>query len=80
MELNITLYFRRARAALAAEREAFEQEKTEYAELHQRQQSEVAAMLDRHRLENEEWLEQRRVENDTERKQLAEQKVRVFCV
>ena len=66
---------KRARATLSAEREAFEQEKSEYAELHRAQQAELSAMMESHRSQNEEWVERTRGEMDAEKKQLAEEKV-----
>ena len=66
---------KRARAALAVEKEAFAKEKMEYGELYENQQKELAAMLERHRSQNEEWLEKTRGEIDAEKRELAEQKV-----
>lgn len=73
--LLIFACFLRAREVLAAEREAFELEKVAHTELYEQQQLELRAMLETHRTQNEEWLEKMRTENNTERKQLAEQKV-----
>ena len=72
------MFVRRATETLAVERNAFETEKKEHAELYQQQQSELQGMLERHRTQNEEWLEKTRAENDADRKELAEQKV--LCV